>query len=51
MIQSPFVDFVVWAKPQGRDYLLDLVTPREAKAYVAFVDDSEMKSIHMEIDN
>lgn len=48
ILQSPFMEFFVWAKPKGLDYLLDLVTPEEVKNYYKFVDDSVSERIKME---
>jgi cytochrome P450 len=51
ILQSPFMEVFVWAKPKGLDYLLDLITPNELKTYYKFVDDSVSKRLQMEKDN
>jgi len=48
ILQSPLMEFFVWAKPKGLDYLLDLVTPEDVKMYYKFVDDSVSQRIHEE---
>jgi hypothetical protein len=48
ILQSPLIEFFVWAKPKGLDYLLDLVTPEDLKMYYKFIDDSVSKRIQEE---
>ncbi|KAJ4305706.1 hypothetical protein N0V90_001237 [Kalmusia sp. IMI 367209] len=48
ILQSPFMEFFVWAKPKGLDYLLNLVTPLEVKTYYNFINDSVSERIKME---
>lgn len=48
ILQSPFMDFFVWAKPKGLDHLLNLITPREVKSYYQFIDDSVSERMKME---
>ncbi|KAF2825548.1 benzoate 4-monooxygenase cytochrome P450 [Ophiobolus disseminans] len=48
ILQSPWMEFFVWAKPRGFDYLFDLITPQEFKEYYQFVDDSVSKRLQEE---
>jgi cytochrome P450 len=45
------VDFFVWAKPRGLDYLFNLMAPQEIKSYYAFINDSVTSRMKMEQDN
>ncbi|KAF2448050.1 benzoate 4-monooxygenase cytochrome P450 [Karstenula rhodostoma CBS 690.94] len=51
ILQSPFLNFFVWAKPRGLDYLLNFITPEEVKSYYKFINDSVTKRIQMEQDS
>ncbi|KAF1961447.1 benzoate 4-monooxygenase cytochrome P450 [Byssothecium circinans] len=51
ILQSPLMEFFVWAKPKGLNYLLDWITPDDVKMYYKFVDDSVSQRIRMERDN
>jgi cytochrome P450 len=42
------MEFLVWAKPKGLDYLLNLITPEEVETYYNFINDSVSKRIKME---
>lgn len=42
------MEFFVWAKPKGLDYLLNLITPKEVKTYYKFINDSVSERIEME---
>ncbi|KAF1997031.1 cytochrome P450 [Amniculicola lignicola CBS 123094] len=51
VLQSPFMEFFVWAKPRGLDYLLNLITPEEVKTYYKFINDSVSERMQMEQDD
>ncbi|KAK7186528.1 hypothetical protein DPSP01_002041 [Paraphaeosphaeria sporulosa] len=51
ILQSPFVDFFIWAKPRGLDYLLNMMAPQEIRSYYAFINNSVTSRMQMEQEN
>ncbi|CAI6236518.1 unnamed protein product [Periconia digitata] len=48
ILQSPLVEFVVWAKPKGLDNILNMIAPPELKTYYDFINDSVARRIKEE---
>lgn len=42
------MDFFVWAKPRGLDYIFNVMAPQEIKSYYAFINDSVTTRIQEE---
>ena len=51
IIQSPFIELFIRAKPLGLDALFQRIAPAEIKAYFAFINDSVARKVAQNKDN
>ncbi len=48
MSKSPLLSSILWLKPRGLNYLLEMITPKDIKLYYKFLDTSVTERIKVE---